>query len=178
MKKLKIAALQLDPKNANLGTDAGRDALAASLENYGAGRSILIDKKGRVIAGNKTVEQARAAGHKDVLVIQTDGSRLVAVQRTDLDLDSATAQALAIADNRVGEMDLNWDVEALAALEKKVDLSDFWDADAMDKLLGRGGKKKSTTKFTHVCPKCGHEFGGSDKNAKSKRAPGRRRRTA
>jgi hypothetical protein len=177
MKKLKLTALQLDTKNANLGTDAGRDALAASLEKYGAGRSILIDKKGCVIAGNKTVEQARAAGHKDILVVQTDGTKLVAVQRMDLDLDSADAQALAIADNRVAEIDLNWDTDMLARLEKKVDLSDFWDADAMDKLLGRG-KKKSTTKFTHVCPKCGHEFGGSGKNSKNDRAPGRRRRTA
>lgn len=103
---MKIAKLKFDKKNANRGTERGRKALAASITKYGAGRSVLIDRAGRIIAGNKTIAEAIAAGHKDVLVVKTDGRKVVAVQRTDLDLvKHSKARALAIAEQsrrRVG----------------------------------------------------------------------------
>jgi hypothetical protein len=123
---VKISTLKFDDKNANRGTARGRKALANSLKSFGAGRSILVDKKGRVIAGNKTLEQAIAAGQKNVIVVKTDGSKLVAVQRTDLDLNDPKARALAVADNRVGELDLEWDPAQLQELAKKTDLSAYF----------------------------------------------------
>jgi hypothetical protein len=51
---------------------------------------------------------------KSIAVIETDGSALVAVQRGDLDLKKdRKARELAIADNRVGELDLEWNPECL-----------------------------------------------------------------
>ena len=44
-----------DSRNANKGTERGLALLDKSLRQYGAGRSILVDKNGRVIAGNKTL---------------------------------------------------------------------------------------------------------------------------
>lgn len=137
--RLKLSDLQFDRRNANKGTGRGRKALAESLKEYGAGRSILLDNKNRVIAGNKTLEQAIAAGHKDILVVKTDGSKLVAVQRVDLDLKDKKAKALAIADNRVAELDLEWDPEVLAELGEEIDLSHFWSANELEKLLGENG---------------------------------------
>ena len=137
--KLKIGALRFDDKNANRGTERGRKALAASLKRYGAGRSILLDKKGRVIAGNKTLEQAKAAGHKDVIVVETDGSQLVAVKRTDLDLRDKKARALAVADNRVGELDLEWETDVIAELKKSADLSPFFSEKEFNKMIGAKG---------------------------------------
>src|SRR5262249_12688021 len=115
-----------DPRNANRGTDRGRDALARSLRDYGPGRAVLIDRHGTIIAGNKTVEQARAL-KIPLRVVKTDGRNLIAEQREDLDLASdPRAQALAIADNRVGELDLEWDVELLKQLRGEgLDLSAF-----------------------------------------------------
>ena len=108
-----LTDLTPDPRNANRGTEPGREALARSLRDYGPGRAVLIDRHGRVIAGNKTVEQAKALG-VPLRVVKTDGTHLIAVQRDDLDLQTdPRAQALAIADNRVGELDLEWDVEML-----------------------------------------------------------------
>ena len=49
----KLSDLTLDAKNANRGTQRGLKALTDSLQKYGAGRSILVDKDGNVIAGNK-----------------------------------------------------------------------------------------------------------------------------
>src|SRR5215467_3441443 len=98
-----LADLIPDPQNANRGTDRGRAALAQSLREYGVGRAVLIDRHGRIVAGNKTVEQAKRLG-LPLRVIKTDGQHLIAVQRNDLDLATdPRAQALAIADNRVGE---------------------------------------------------------------------------
>ena len=82
----RISQLLPDEKNANLGTERGNAFIERSLREYGAGRSILIDKKGRIIAGNKTIENAAAVGIEEVQVIQTDGRRIIAVQRMDLDL--------------------------------------------------------------------------------------------
>jgi len=68
----------------------------------------------------------------DVIVVQSDGSRLVAVQRTDLDLDDPHTRQLAIADNRAGQVSLDWDVDALKGLvEDGVDLAPFWTADEL-----------------------------------------------
>src|SRR6187397_2955112 len=80
-----FADLSPDPLNANRGTDRGREALDQSLVRYGAGRSVLTDRRGRVIAGNKTVERARAL-NIPLRVVRTDGRHLIAVQRDDLDL--------------------------------------------------------------------------------------------
>ena len=84
---VKLSTLIPDGKNANLGSPRGNQMIEDSLRQYGAGRSILLDKHGRIVAGNKTAENAGAIGMDDVIVVQSDGSRLVAVQRTDLDLD-------------------------------------------------------------------------------------------
>ena len=58
----RIADLTQDAHNANRGTVRGAKAIAASLKDYGAGRSILLDRNGVIIAGNKTAENAGAAG--------------------------------------------------------------------------------------------------------------------
>jgi DNA modification methylase len=127
---LRLTDLQTDPNNANRGTDRGRAALERSLREYGTGRAVLIDRHGRIIAGNKTVEQAKRL-NLPLRVVETDGQSLIAVQRADLDLATdPRAQALAIADNRIGEVDLEWDVTVLQRLrDEGLDLSAFWTAD-------------------------------------------------
>jgi len=125
-----LESLVPDPQNANRGTDRGREALALSLREYGPGRAVLIDRRGRIIAGNKTVEQAKRL-NIPLRVVKTDGRHLIAVQRNDLDLRTdARAKALAIADNRVGQLDLEWDVAMLKQLQADgLDLSAFWTAE-------------------------------------------------
>jgi len=138
----KLDSLTPDASNANKGTERGRYALEASLRKYGAGRSILIDREGRIIAGNKTAETAADVGIDDVIIVQTDGRQLVAVQRTDLDLDSKEARELAYADNRVAELDLSFDPEqVLADLGAGVDLSGMWFPHELDALTGAVGEE-------------------------------------
>ena len=122
-----VTDLVLDDKNANRGTTRGRGALAESIHRFGAGRSVLADRRGCVIAGNKTVEQAKAL-NLPIRVIATDGKELVVVQRRDLDLQTdPKARELALADNRVAELDLEWDPEVLKELRAQgIDTSQLW----------------------------------------------------
>ena len=131
----KLSDFTPDKGNANKGTQRGLKALDTSLRQYGAGRSILVDKNGKIIAGNKTAERAADLGIDDVIVVQTDGNQLVAVQRTDLDLDSedGKARALATYDNRSGQLDLDWDIDALSTVDVDV-LKDLWTVDELDEL--------------------------------------------
>lgn len=133
-----LPALRPDAHNANRGTERGRAMVEASLRRYGAGRSILVDRNGRIIAGNTTHEAAVDIGLTDAVVVKTDGRKLVVVQRTDLDLDDPTARALAIADNRTSEVGLSWDAGVLAELtaDGTVDLSGLFSHAELADLLG------------------------------------------
>jgi DNA modification methylase len=127
-----LADLTPDARNANRHTERGSGLLERSLRQYGAGRSILLDKHGRIIAGNATTEAAGSIGLEDVIVVQSDGTKLVAVQRTDLDLEKdKAARELAIIDNRAGELNLEFDAEALQSLaaDFDIDLKDVGFAD-------------------------------------------------
>jgi DNA modification methylase len=131
------ADVTLDPQNANRGTPRGRAALAESLKQYGPARSVVIDRAGLVVAGNKTIEQAQALG-MPLQVIKSDGGVLVVVQRTDLDLQTdPRAKALAIADNRVGELDLVWDPARLEQLRTEgIELGTWWTEQEWATLVG------------------------------------------
>lgn len=135
---MNLSDLTPDPNNANKGTERGNSALEASLQQYGAGRSILLDKNDTIIAGNKTAEMAGQLGMMNVKVVETTGDELVAVKRTDLDLETdATAREMAYADNRVGELSLDWDADALLNdIENGIDVSKFFSDNEIDKLLG------------------------------------------
>lgn len=133
---MNIKDLQHDDKNANKGTKRGREAVSQSLLEFGTGRSVLIDRDGRIIAGNKTVEQATQLGLEEVIVVPTDETKLVAVQRTDLSLDDAKARGLAVADNRTAELGLEWNPEVLADLSAELDLKPYFDADELNDITG------------------------------------------
>ena len=131
------SGIRPDTKNANKGTERGRYMVEASLRETGAGRSILLDKDGRIIAGNKTFEAASDIG-LPVRVVETDGTELVAVKRTDLDLDddTGTARKLAYYDNRAAQVGLDWDAEQLLGdISAGLDLSAMFRQDELDSLL-------------------------------------------
>jgi DNA modification methylase len=134
LKRIKLAEIRLDERNANLGTKRGRDFIEGSLKKYGLGRSILLDRNGSVIAGNKTLEAFKAAGGKELVVVGTRGDALVAVQREDLTIDSRKGRSLAIADNRASEIDLEWSPEVLASFD--LNLGDLFDNKDLRAIMG------------------------------------------
>ncbi len=173
-----VSDLIQDSRNANRGTSRGAAMVGHSLRTYGAGRSILIDRYGRIIAGNKTAANAVAAGLDSVQVVESDGTRLIAVQRTDLDLETdPKARELAVIDNRSSEVGLDWDADILAAFEESgLDLSEMFTdqelADIVGKTASDGSSVESPAEFdsydesletAYCCPKCGYEWSGKPK---------------
>ena len=128
-----IQTLVQDDHNFNKGTEAGRQLMERSFSELGAGRSILVDKDGRIIAGNKSQKAAIAAGIKKVRIIETTGDELVAVKRTDISLDSKEGRELALADNLTTQVNLEWDKVELqeVAAQQGIDLPD-WGLDPAD----------------------------------------------
>ncbi len=106
-----IADLTPDGDNFNKHTEFGQKLLEDSLRKFGAGRSVLVDRNGNIIAGNSTTETAAAIGMEDVEVVKTDGKKLVVVQRTDLDLDSPEGRELALADNMTALKGIDMDLD-------------------------------------------------------------------
>ena len=130
-----LSDLTPDTKNANKGTQRGRGLLEKSLRQHGAGRSVLVDRDGEIIAGNKTVEIA-AEIDLPIKVVQTNGEELVVVQRTDLKLESKDGRGLALADNRIAEIDLEWDTDNLQFLaDTGVELGEWWNHIEIDRMF-------------------------------------------
>jgi DNA modification methylase len=121
-----IDRLKPDPKNARKRTERSATLIGESLKRYGAARSIVIDEDDRILAGNGTVEQAKAAGISKVRVIETDGDEIIAVRRKGLtDQDKI---GLAIADNRTADL-AEWDAEMLRQLDAEYDLTPWFFED-------------------------------------------------
>lgn len=137
VQKAKISDLKPDSRNANKHTARGSEMVSGSLKKLGAGRSILLDKNNRIIAGNLTTEQAGELGMDDVIIVESDGSKIIAVKRTDLDLEKdKKAKELAIADNRSAEVSLNWDQDVLSELKEEIEIGEYFNADELFDLIG------------------------------------------
>ena len=127
-----INNLKADHKNARKRTDRSADLIKESLERYGAARSIVIDEDNRILAGNGTVEGAKAAGIKNVRIIETEGDEIIAIRRTGLSEDEKVG--LALADNRTSDLS-EWDQEMLHHLSKEHDLAPWFEQTDLDSLL-------------------------------------------
>lgn len=123
-----LADLTPDGENFNRHTEFGQKLLEDSLRKFGAGRSILVDKDGNIIAGNSTTETAAAIGMEDVIVVPTDGKKLVVVQRTDLTLDSPEGREMALADNMTAFKGIDIDLEKVRE-HLSDDLAKAWGLD-------------------------------------------------
>lgn len=124
--EVSVADLVPDNLNFNKGTEYGNALLEKSFQKFGAGRSILLDKNNRIIAGNKAAGKYGELGGEKVIVVETEGDTLVAVKRTDVDLDSQAGRELALADNATQRADLEWNTEVIKEAQEKWGL----DADA------------------------------------------------
>ena len=94
--------IKFDARNYRKHNDKNKKLIQKSLKECGAGRSIVIDNEGEIIAGNGIYEQAQKLGLK-TKVIETDGSELVVVKRTDLATDDEKRKQLAVMDNSTSD---------------------------------------------------------------------------
>lgn len=119
--------LRFDNENPNAHTKRGGRIVEQSFSTYGAGRSVVADRNGQLIAGNKAVETWKKLGNKKVRVVQTRGDELVVVQRMDLDASEGsdsekTARGLGIMDNTSAIADIKLDPKVIVAQMERLDL--------------------------------------------------------
>lgn len=149
-----IDSLIPDNKNFNKGTEFGDHLMDESLRKFGLGRSILLDKNDRIIAGNKTAEKAAELGFENVLVVETDGNTLVAVKRKDVDLDSAKGREFALADNATSKANLCFDTDLIMQEAEKFDFDpEDWGVpmEQPEEEQPEDGKKEISTKLIVEC---------------------------
>lgn len=171
----KITDYVPDPSNPNAHNERGIQVLDNSLSAVGLGRSIVVDKNGVVLAGNSTQERAVDQGFEDAIEIESDGTQLIVVRRTDLDLSNDTgnrARQLSYYDNRSAETGIRWDIEQLQAhVDEGIDLSLLFNADEMNRLLALSTIEMpeppedfksfdETIETQYCCPKCHYVWSG------------------
>lgn len=115
--------IKFDKRNYRKHNDKNKKLIKKSLQECGAGRSIIIDNEGEIIGGNGVYEQAQKLGLK-TKIVETDGSELVVVKRTDLKTDDEKRKALAVMDNSTSDTS-EFDLELLTADFSVDELEDF-----------------------------------------------------
>ena len=115
--------IKFDKRNYRKHDKKNKSLIKKSLEKFGAGRSIVVDAEGEIIGGNGVYEQAQKLGLK-TRVVETDGSELVVVKRTDLKTDDEKRKALAVMDNSTSDTS-EFDLELLTADFSVDELEDF-----------------------------------------------------
>ncbi len=125
---------QGEGKNARKHTPRNIGMIAASLQEVGAARSIVIDENNEILAGNGTWEAAGQVGIERVRVVEADGNELIAVRRIGLTDDQK--KRLALADNRTAEL-AEWDLEVLQELNDQDGiLEGLFYENEIDRMLG------------------------------------------
>jgi len=161
-----INNLKGDQKNARKRTDRSAMLIKESLQRYGAARSIVIDEDNRILAGNGTVEGARAAGITNVRIIETDGDEIIAIRRKGLSEDEKVG--LALADNRTADLS-EWDQEMLHRLSEQHDISTWFNNNDLENIFAGQSEQVAPQDFDevdenidteHRCPSCGYEWSG------------------
>jgi len=158
-----VQAWDKNPRN----NDHAVQSVADSIQRFGWGSPIIARKSdGVVIAGHTRLKAAQRLKMDKVLVRY-------------LDLDPAEAAALALADNKIGEL-ADWDDEGLRAVLLELDAEDvnldglgFTDEE-LDAMLTAaemdlGTADDSDTEIDvdafsleHTCPRCGFEFNDAE----------------
>lgn len=113
MQTVKLSSLTPDPQNARQHDAKNLDAIKRSLDQFGQRKPLVVARANDgslvVIAGNGTLEAAKALGWSDI-----------AVTIVPADWDADKARAFAIADNRTAEL-ANWNDVQLASTLLELD---------------------------------------------------------
>lgn len=119
---MEIKDLKQDSHNYRKHNDRNRELIKKSVDECGLGRSVVIDSENCIVAGNGLVSTLDK--NTKVKVIETDGSELVVVKRTDLKTDDEKRKKLAIMDNSTSDTS-EFDLELLSVDFEVPDLQDM-----------------------------------------------------
>ena len=128
-----IDDIQRDPRNTRRHGERNRDLIAQSLREVGPARSIAIDEKNVLMAGEGVTTAAKQIGITKVRIIDANADELIAVRRKNLTEEQK--RRLSLFDNRAGEL-AEWDADALRAeRDAGVFLDDLFTEDELANLI-------------------------------------------
>jgi len=122
---MQIKDLKQDKCNYRKHNKKNLELIKKSISDVGLGRSIVIDNQNEIICGNGLVSTL----DKDtpVKVIETDGSELIVVKRTDLATDDDKRKQLAVMDNSASDSS-EFDFELLRS-DFEIETLNDWGVD-------------------------------------------------
>ena len=154
-----MAKIKLDSKNYRVHTDKNKMIIDKSLKELGAGRSILIDSENEIIAGNGVFEQAEKQNIK-IKIVETDGTELIAVKRTDLKTNDKKRKKLALIDNHSTDTS-NFDFDVINVDFEEVELEEWGIEESLinlDNIKSNEDRQMPDKNNMVVCPNCGEEI--------------------
>lgn len=98
---MELKDLKQDKRNYRKHNKRNLELIKKSVDEVGLGRSVVIDSENEIICGNGLVSTLDK--NTKVKVIETDGSELVVVKRTDLKTEDAKRKQLAVMDNSTSD---------------------------------------------------------------------------
>ena len=154
-----MAKIKLDSKNYRVHSDKNKMIIDKSLKELGAGRSILIDSENEIIAGNGVFEQAEKQNIK-IKIVETDGTELIAVKRTDLKTNDKKRKKLALIDNHSTDTS-NFDFEVINGDFEEIELEEWGIEESLinlDNIKSNEDRQMPDKNNMVVCPNCGEEI--------------------
>lgn len=109
---MQIKDLKQDKRNYRKHNQQNLDLIKKSVSEVGLGRSVVIDNENEIVCGNGLVSTLDK--NTPIKVIETDGSELVVVKRTDLNTNDEKRKQLAIMDNSTSDSS-EFDLDSLQA---------------------------------------------------------------
>lgn len=146
--------IKFDERNYRKHSKKNKALIKKSLEELGAGRSVVIDADDTLVAGNGVYEQAQAL-QMPVRVIETDGSELVVVKRTDIHTKDEKRRRLALADNSAsdssqfdnGLLTEDWKIEELkewgVTIPETIDYEAITTHDVLNHIIYKPSEKEA-----------------------------------
>lgn len=159
-------------QNANKHTARGLGALRQSIQTVGYTEPMVAAADGELLSGSARIETVAEVFGVDVepIIVESDGTRPIIHVRTDVpNAHTKAAQQIALAANRVAQLDLAWDVEVLAGLQADV-LGEMWTPEELSDLGQQWADDVPDVQFKEydesvedeveylTCPECGHKW--------------------
>lgn len=120
-----VSELIKDHRNANKHSEKGMQMLKDGIIKNGLGRSILLSADDEIIAGNGVTEAAEKIGIQKVKIIETDGTEIIAVKRTDIKSGTKEFYEMALSDNIIAKENIVMDAEVVDAICEEYGIEDY-----------------------------------------------------
>lgn len=151
---MNLKDLKPDKRNYRKHNKKNLELIKKSVDEVGLGRSVVIDSENEIICGNGLVSTLDK--NTKVKVVETDGSELVVVKRTDLKTGDEKRKQLAVMDNSTSDSS-EFDFELLQT-DFDIETLNDWGLDVNFEVEEEEIEPEELTvqKKLLKCPCCGH----------------------